>query len=606
MYPKDTSSDDPGPAHPSEGGVQTESGMRRSIFREPSSSSTGSPSAAPLSTSDNPSPSNLNITVAPFTGGPFEVKVSKMDTVDELKKVIARRLKVSKERIYLLYRESELIEGSVSTNLLVDGSTVTLLPRAETGLISPKPEQSVMQALESLNEQQVNDFLSGAAPLNLTMRLGDHMMLIQLQLSTVNQASAASSSGSSSGSSRRQKSTIQFSSPPPYPTPPPSAPTSPSSDPSSSSSSSVSHSKKVRVPLLSPGGLYPAPPPACPASGSAHSLAGAGPVPQTIHRNYNPNQTQTPNKSDAFSRKSRSNRDSDSAAARGAPTPQAAGSESSGGEPPAKKPKLDTNALAEASKNLTQTLKQLSSEVLTTRTDSQETQPAPSTTTTSQIPKKETPSPSSSSSSSSSASSSSAGPSSASSGSGSGSGSERRHGRKRHSGRGAIIESMHHHGKGVYSGTFSGTLNPALQDEHGQPKRDITTIVHILNDLLCAQYKAYGGSGSGSSRSSKHHHRESKSSSQHSEAKSAVFDAEARAASEKQRQEEQVSVTRHKVEALRKIMEERKAKREARRQAKATSPASAASYSTAWSVSEAMEADPEAEHFLQQPEPVTA
>ena len=149
----------------------------------------------------------------------------------------------------------------------------------------------------------------------------------------------------------------------------------------------------------------------------------------------------------------------------------------------------------------------------------------------------QTPSPSSSSSTS----SSSAGSSSASSGSSSG--SERRHGRKRHSGRGAIIESMHHHGKGVYSGTFSGeqrvtqrqrtgdyhhlyisgTLNPALQDEHGQPKRDITTIVHILNDLLCAQYKAYGGSSSGSSRSSKHHHRESKSSSQHSEAKSAVF-----------------------------------------------------------------------------------
>ena len=34
---------------------------------------------------------------------------------------------------------SELIEGSVSTNLLVDGSTVTLLPRAETGLIVSKP-----------------------------------------------------------------------------------------------------------------------------------------------------------------------------------------------------------------------------------------------------------------------------------------------------------------------------------------------------------------------------------------------------------------------------------------------------------------------------------
>ena len=106
MYPKDTSSDDPGPAHSSEGGgVQTESGMRRSIFRDASSPSPSSPnSPTPMATSDIPT-NNLNITVAPFTGGPFEVKVSKMDTVDELKKVIARRLKVSKERIYLLYRE---------------------------------------------------------------------------------------------------------------------------------------------------------------------------------------------------------------------------------------------------------------------------------------------------------------------------------------------------------------------------------------------------------------------------------------------------------------------------------------------------------------------
>ena len=39
---------------------------------------------------------------------------------------------------------------------------------------------------------QVIDFLSGKAPLNLTMRLGDHMMLIQLQLSTVNSSSSRS------------------------------------------------------------------------------------------------------------------------------------------------------------------------------------------------------------------------------------------------------------------------------------------------------------------------------------------------------------------------------------------------------------------------------
>lgn len=42
-----------------------------------------------------------------------------------------------------------------------------------------------MQALESLNDTQVNEFLCGKAPLNLSMRLGDHMMLIQLQLSTM-------------------------------------------------------------------------------------------------------------------------------------------------------------------------------------------------------------------------------------------------------------------------------------------------------------------------------------------------------------------------------------------------------------------------------------
>lgn len=53
-------------------------------------------------------------------------------------------------------------------------------------------------------------------------------------------------------------------------------------------------------------------------------------------------------------------------------------------------------------------------------------------------------------------------------------------------GSGAVIESMKNHGRGIYSGTFSGTLNPALQDRYGRPKRDISTVIHILNDLLSA------------------------------------------------------------------------------------------------------------------------
>uniref|UniRef100_A0A0B6Z420 Ubiquitin-like domain-containing protein n=1 Tax=Arion vulgaris TaxID=1028688 RepID=A0A0B6Z420_9EUPU len=51
---------------------------------------------------------------------------------------------------------------------------------------------------------------------------------------------------------------------------------------------------------------------------------------------------------------------------------------------------------------------------------------------------------------------------------------------------GAIIDSMKHLGRGVYTGTFQGTLDPSLQDGNGQPRRSVSTILHILNDLLVA------------------------------------------------------------------------------------------------------------------------
>ena len=108
MYPKDTSSEDPGPPPASEGGaggVQTESGMRRSLFGQTQAQPSGSSPSLSEGSSGRDHPNNVNITVAPFTGGPFQVKISKMETVEELKKLIARRLKVSKEPIYLLYRE---------------------------------------------------------------------------------------------------------------------------------------------------------------------------------------------------------------------------------------------------------------------------------------------------------------------------------------------------------------------------------------------------------------------------------------------------------------------------------------------------------------------
>ena len=47
----------------------------------------------------------ITLTVAPTTGGQFELKVSKLETIDNLKKTISKRLKVPKERICLLWKD---------------------------------------------------------------------------------------------------------------------------------------------------------------------------------------------------------------------------------------------------------------------------------------------------------------------------------------------------------------------------------------------------------------------------------------------------------------------------------------------------------------------
>ncbi|XP_018784778.1 PREDICTED: probable RNA methyltransferase bin3 [Bactrocera latifrons] len=157
---------------------------------------------------------HINLNINTTTGGNFGVTVDPQISVENLKKIISKKLKVAKDRICLLHREKELQDGTLKDNNLMDGSRIILIPNVETGLLAQRPENTVMQALESLNDSQVNDFLSGKTPLNLSMRLGDHMMLIQLQLSTVNPANGSSSatagssctSGSSSSAALRARS----------------------------------------------------------------------------------------------------------------------------------------------------------------------------------------------------------------------------------------------------------------------------------------------------------------------------------------------------------------------------------------------------------------
>ncbi|EAT40241.1 AAEL008015-PA [Aedes aegypti] len=538
----------------------------------------GSRSSSSSGTSSNTAPMTLNVTTT--TGGSFSVLVDGENSVENLKKIISKKLKVSKDRICLLHRERELHDGTLRENGLMDGSKLILTPNVETGLLAQRAENTVMQALESLNDNQVNDFLSGKSPLNLSVRLGDHMMLIQLQLSTLNPSSQSGSrskthksrslTGGSSSSNAAGTSLIQASSsrsrtsipigfrrvaadgssgssnrtivehvtetqtftkqelenihsivrsaesenptmaivrpsaPEPMETEPevrPSASESPIKSLSNLVSSSINTSN-IPVPCNNNSLPVDLPSPCTdPISANLTSClckrldnndnnscdttcSSRAPEPQpstsnaSLHRTaHNPI---TRHKSKVHSLRKHYSFDSTALEKTELETVQPVASTSAPNSPQRPDQTLvhhshhhhhhhqhyhqhhhhhhhpshqsqsqpgpsnasraistdpanaENPALAEASRNLTQTLRKLSKRVFTNKVSDAAQEQA------------------------------------------------------RNVSSGAVIESMKHHGKGIYSGTFSGTLNPALQDKFGRPKRDISTIIHILNDLLSA------------------------------------------------------------------------------------------------------------------------
>lgn len=336
--------------------------------------------------------------ICPTTGGSFELNLPAHETVNGLKNAISRKLKIPQAKINLLYKDRLLKFGTLKDNSIIDCSQVTLLPTLESGFSYPREDSSVVQALESLSDSQVNDFLSGRAPLVLAMRVGDHMMFIQLQLS------------STQCNGRRAR-------PTPVVVP---------------SHEQVSDHQEIPSPT---------------APHSSHSLS----------RNIS-----------QFS-----------------------------------------NFPAAAAQQ--HTSKPGTSEVLSSRTSPVgpffPSSPQPGSTS----PLSPTPAP------------------------------------------GAIIESMHHLGGGVYSGKFSGTLDPTLQDQGGRPRRDITTIIHILNDLLGATPQYRQGLMGQNPQTSRHH----------SHAKGCH--RQDLHTSEKQDD----SKLREKVQQLKRMMEERKFRRRERRDVRA-------------------------------------
>uniref|UniRef100_A0A2K6Q090 Midnolin n=1 Tax=Rhinopithecus roxellana TaxID=61622 RepID=A0A2K6Q090_RHIRO len=255
---------------------------------------------------------------------------------------------VSSSRSLMLFfpSPSRLSSGKLQEFGVGDGSKLTLVPTVEAGLMSQasRPEQSVMQALESLTETQVSDFLSGRSPLTLALRVGDHMMFVQLQLAAqhaplqhrhVLAAAAAAAAATARG------------------------------DPS------------IASPVSSP----------CRPMSSAARIP---PVPTSPSP--------------------------------ASPSPITAGSFRSHAASTTCPEQMDCSPTASSSAS-----------------------PGASTASTpgaSPAPRSRKP--------------------------------------------GAVIESFVNHAPGVFSGTFSGTLHPNCQDSSGRPRRDIGTILQILNDLLSA------------------------------------------------------------------------------------------------------------------------
>uniref|UniRef100_A0A8C3VVI3 Midnolin n=1 Tax=Catagonus wagneri TaxID=51154 RepID=A0A8C3VVI3_9CETA len=283
---------------------------------------------------------SMSLAIHSTTGTRYELSVPSDETVEGLRKRLSQRLKVPKERLALLHKDTRLSSGKLQEFGVGDGSKLTLVPTVEAGLMSQasRPEQSVMQALESLTETQVSDFLSGRSPLTLALRVGDHMMFVQLQLAAQHAPlqhrhvlAAAAAAAAARGD--------------------PSMTTTPVSSPCRPVSSAA------RVPPV-PSSPTPVSSPVTAGSFRSHSAS-----------------TTCPEQMDC----------SPPASAGASPTSPAGGSPTSRSRKP-----------------------------------------------------------------------------------------------------GAVIESFVNHAPGVFSGTFSGTLHPNCQDSSGRPRRDIGTILQILNDLLSA------------------------------------------------------------------------------------------------------------------------
>nr|XP_032836970.1 midnolin-like [Petromyzon marinus] len=124
-------------------------------------------------------------------GGRVLLMVEPGESVAGLRARVARALQrphaSGSTDFHLLLDRTRLLDGrrSVHEAGLRNGSTLTVVPALNSGLKAarPKAENSIMQALQSLTDSQVSDFLCGRSPLTLTLTtLAGSLSFVQLQL----------------------------------------------------------------------------------------------------------------------------------------------------------------------------------------------------------------------------------------------------------------------------------------------------------------------------------------------------------------------------------------------------------------------------------------
>ncbi|XP_037105021.1 midnolin [Syngnathus acus] len=353
-----------------------------------------------------PAEPSMNLQIHSTTGTRFELSLPQEETVDGLKRRLSQRLKVPKERLALLHKETRLSSGKLQDLGVSDGSKLTLVPTVEAGLMSQasRPEQSVMQALESLTETQVSDFLSGRSPLTLALRVGDHMMFVQLQLAAQQSGGpqiqhrhliARGNSDATMGQPAGQPCNPQAQSPLPH------------------------HPHNPHLPQPGP-------------SASSPTSASTFPLPSTHHQSLPPMYHQSPS----------------SVPHCGPATPP---------PPPSRSPRTSSHVAGSLFRSPPHHLRDHHHYHQPSSGQAGHNPASPVAPVLCPEASCSTNSPSSGTSSS-----------------------------ARSRKPGAIIESFVNHAPGVFSGTFSGTLHPNCQDSNGRPRRDIGTILQILNDLLSA------------------------------------------------------------------------------------------------------------------------